>query len=98
MDQSYAYEEDRIEEGLTFKKVGHFFVKAWLRMIIYVAIAAVLATVVFVPIKVYLKSEPVAQTSIEFIYKGIEKGEAPDGSVLNTDDIISPAVLAAAVE
>ncbi|MDE6201816.1 MAG: YkyA family protein [Clostridiales bacterium] len=97
MNKEYVYEDEQETEGLTFKKIGKFFQKSWLRMVIYVIIAALLVTAVAVPVKVYAKSEPIAQTSIEFIYDGIEKGLDPNGAPLNTDNIISPTVLAQAV-
>ncbi len=98
MDNSYAYEEDEYEEGLTLKKVGHFLAKGWVRMLVYALIAVLVTAIVVLPIKVFYKSEPVAQTSIEFIYKGVEEGLDPNGGTLNTDNIISPAVLGSAVE
>lgn len=98
MNQSYVYEEDENEEGITFKKVGHFFKKGWLRMLIYVVTLCLITTAIAVPIKVFYKSEPVAQTSVEYIYEGIEKGLDPKGNALNTDNIISMQVLRTAVE
>lgn len=98
MDKEYVYEDESQEEGLTFKKVGSFLQKAWLRALIYLVVAALLATVIAVPIKVYLKSEPIARTSIEYIYTGIEKGMDPNGAPLDTDNIISTTVLSKAVE
>lgn len=98
MESSYDSGFVETEEGITFKKVGYFFKKAWLRMIVYTAVLALLVTAIAVPIKVFLKSEPIAQTSVEFIYKGIERGLAPDGSALDTDNIISTTVLANAVK
>lgn len=98
MNQEYVYEDEQGTEGLTFKKIGRFLQKAWLRMLIYLVIAALLVTAIAVPIKVYAKSEPVAQTSIEYIYSGIEKGKDPNGKTLNTDNIISTTVLAQAVK
>ena len=98
MDREYVYEEDRYEEGLTFRKIGNFFQKGWLRMVVYLVVAALLVTVVAVPIKVYAKSEPIATTSIEYIYSGIEEGQDPNGAPLNTDNIISTTVLNNAVQ
>ncbi|MCH5154676.1 MAG: hypothetical protein J1F71_05635 [Clostridiales bacterium] len=98
MDREYIYEEDRYEEGLTFGKIGRFFQKSWLRMVVYLVIATLLVTVVAVPVKVYAKSEPIATTSIEYIYQGIEKGHDPNGAPLNTDNIISTTVLKNAVD
>lgn len=98
MDKSYAYEEDEYEEGLTFKKIGHFFLKGWVRMIVYAAVLVLITAIVVLPIKMFYKSEPVAQTSVEFIYKGVEEGLDPNGGTLNTDNIIAPAVLNSAVE
>ena len=97
MDQAYEYVESDIEEGITFKKVAYFFKKGWLRMIIYAAVIALLTTAVALPIKSFYKSEPIATTTIEYIYNGIETGLAPDGSILNTDHIISTTVLSDAV-
>lgn len=91
-------QEEEYEEGLTFKKVGRFFKVGWLRMVVYAVIAALLVTAVAVPIKVFYKSEPVAQTTIEYIYDGAEKGLAPDGSAFSTDNIISTTVLNNAVK
>lgn len=98
MNREYVYEDEHYEEGLTFAKIGRFFQKGWLRMIVYLAIAALLVTVVALPIKVYAKSEPIATTSIEYIYRGIEQGQDPSGAPLNTDNIISTTVLARAVD
>lgn len=97
MDRSYVYEEDENEEGLTFKAVGHFLAKGWLRMAVYMLIAVALVSVVVLPVKYFYKSEQVAQTSIEYIYEGIEEGLDPNGGVLNTDNIISTTVLSNAV-
>ncbi len=98
MNKEYVYEDEQETEGITFKKIGRFFQKSWLRMVIYLIIAALLTTVIAVPIKVYVQSEPIAQTSVEFIYEGIEKGLDPNGAPLDTDNIISPTVLAQAVK
>lgn len=98
MNDPYVYEEDRTEEGITFKKVGYFFKKAWLRMLIYAVIFALLTTAVAVPIKVFYKSEPLAVTSVEFIYDGIEDGLDPRGGALVTDNMISMTVLKSAVD
>lgn len=98
MAQNITYEEEDYEEGITFAKIGHFIKKGWMRMVIYMVVLVLVATAIALPIRTYSKSAPVAQTSIEFIYKGIEKGETPDGSLLNSDDIIAPAILAAAVD
>lgn len=98
MGQSYVYEEEQYEEGLTFKKIGHFLKKGWLRMLVYAGLLVLVATAIAVPIKILYKSEPVAQTSVEFIYDGIEKGLDPNGGTLDTDNIIAPSVLKNAVD
>lgn len=98
MDKEYVYEDEQETEGLTFKKIGRFLRKGWLRMVVYMIIAALAVTAIAVPVKVFAKSEPVAQTSVEYIYVGIEKGLDPNGKTLNTDDIIATTVLAKAVE
>lgn len=98
MDNAYTYDEEEVEEGITLKKVGYFFKKAWLRMIIYLVVALAVASAVLLPIKFLYKSERVGLTSIEFIYEGIEEGLDPNGGVLNTDNIISTTVLDRAVE
>ncbi len=97
MNQVCEYEEIEIEEGITFKKVAYFFKKGWLRMVIYTAVLVLLAAAVALPIKSFYKSEPIATTTIEYIYNGIETGLAPDGSLLNTDHIVSTTVLSDAV-
>ena len=91
-------DEDYVEDGLTFRKIGKFIKTGWLRMLIYAVIAVALVSVVVLPIKFFYKTEPVAQTTIEFIYDGIENGETPNGGTLDTDNIISTVVLANAVE
>ncbi|MCH5351079.1 MAG: hypothetical protein J1F39_03825 [Clostridiales bacterium] len=97
MENSYVYiEEDDVEE-LTFRKIGRFFKKGWLRMVVYSLIALALAALVAVPIKVFYKTEPAAVTSIEFVYSGIENGKNPNGGSFNRDLIISPKVLSEAV-
>lgn len=96
MEQEYVYSDEQ-EEGLTFKKIGQFIKKAWLRVVVYMAAMVLLTTAVAVPIKVFYKSEPIARTTIEYIYPGIEEGLNPGGGQLNTDNIISPTVLNKAV-
>ena len=98
MNKDYEFIEDEYEEGITFKKVAHFFKKGWLRAIVYVVICLLVALVVALPIRTFYRSEPVAQTTIEFVYDGIEQGLAPDGSILSTDNIITSTVLADAVD
>ncbi len=96
MEQEYVYVEE--EQGLTFKKIGGFFKKGWLPMVLGIVIAAILATVIALPIKTFYKSEEIGQTSIEYLYDGITDGLSPNGGTLNTDNIISPSVLSNAVE
>lgn len=98
MDNNDVYVADDADEGITFKKIAYFFKKGWLRMIIYAIAAALVATIVAVPIKVYYKSEPVGSTSVEFVYTGIEKGLAPDGGQFDANMLASNTVLAKAVE
>ena len=98
MDQGYAYEEEAVEEGLTFKKIGHFFKVGYLIIIISVVAAVLLAAAVALPIKFFAKSEPVGETSIEFIYDGVDEGLDPAGGVLNTSNIIAANVLDEAVK
>lgn len=98
MDRIEEQIDDLYEEGITFKKIGYFFKKGWLRILIYMAISIVLALVVALPVRAFYKSEPVAQTTIEFIYSGIEKGLTPDGKPFDQASIITPTVLANAVD
>lgn len=99
MDRSYEYtDEDEYEEGLTFAKVGHFLKKGWLRMLIFTLGFALVALIIALPIKTYYHSEYVGQTSIEYIYDGVEKGLDPNGGTLNTDNVISTRVLSDAVK
>lgn len=97
MDNSYVYIEEDDAEELTFRKIGRFLKKGWLRMVVYSLVALALAALVAVPIKVFYKTEPAAVTSIEFVYNGIEKGENPNGGSFDRNLIISPKVLTAAV-
>lgn len=96
VDKIYAEEE--YEEGLTFAKIGYFFKKGWITMLICVVAAALLTCAVILPIKFYYKSEPMAKAAIEYIYDGIERGEDPNGGILDTDNIISTSILSEAVE
>lgn len=98
MDQPYVYEEDEYEEGLTLKKIGNFLAKGWIRMLVYAAVLVAAVAIIVLPIKVYYKSEPVAQTSLEYIYDGVDEGLDPNGGALNTDNIISTTVLDSAVK
>ncbi len=97
MAEEYAYEEEQTEDGLTFKKIGHFFKKGWLIMLIAVVVAVALSAAVALPLKYLSKAEPVGETSIEYIYEGVDKGLDPAGGTLDTDNIISPNVLNEAV-
>ncbi len=96
MDSNNDYIEDN-DEGLTLKKIGHFFKKSWLVILISMIVSVIVASIIALPIKFFYKSEPVARTSIEFVYKGIEKGEDPQGGRFNADNIISANVLSNAV-
>lgn len=98
MDRDYEYVEDEYEEGITFKKVAYFFKKGWLRAVVYVVVCLLVALVVALPIRTFYRSEPVAQTTIEYVYDGIEEGLAPDGSILSTDNIIASTILSDAVK
>lgn len=95
MSENEVYEP--AEEGITLRKVGYFFKKGWLRMIVYVLVAVVVAAIVALPIRSFYKSEKVGTISIEYIYDGVEKGEDPNGGMLDTDNIISMVVLNNAV-
>lgn len=97
MDQTYVYDETA-EDGLTLKKLGRFFKRGWLWMLICIAAAVVLTTIIALPIKIYYKSEPVVTAYVEYVYDGVEKGEDPNGGLLNPDDMISMTVLDAAVK
>ncbi len=96
MDQSYVYADEE-SDWLTIGKVGHFFKKGWLRMLVYTLVMAIVATIIVLPIKIYYKSENVAVTSIEYVYNGVEEGKDPNGGMLNTDNVISTRVLSDAV-
>ncbi len=97
MENTYIYTDEDAGEELTFRKVGRFFKKGWLRMVVYALIALALAALITVPIKVFYKTEPVVTTAVEFVYDGIEKGENPNGGTFDRDLIISTRVLTAAV-
>lgn len=97
MDQNYVYEEENEESGLTLKKVGKFFKRGWVTMIVCVVAAVLLAAAVVFPVKLFYKTEPIARTSVEYIYEGIEEGKDPNGGTFNADNIISTTVLSKAV-
>ncbi len=97
MDQTYVYEEETEENGLTLKKVGRFFKRGWVTMLVCVVAAVLIAAAVVFPIKLLYKTEQIARTSIEYIYKGIEEGKDPNGGTFNSDNIISTTVLSKAV-
>lgn len=94
MEQEYVYED----EGLTLKKVGEFFKKGWLYMVISVVVAVLLVTIIAVPFRFFFKAERSGTVSIEFTYKGIDEGKAPNGTMFNSYNIISSNVLATAVD
>ncbi len=94
---AYEYEEEEYT-GLSLKKIGYFFKKGWLNMLIAMLIALCVAAIVALPIKYFYKTEQQGKTSIEFVYDGVEKGLAPNGGVINSDNIISTTVLDNAVK
>lgn len=96
-ERETVYIEEEYAEGLTFSKLGYFFKKGWLTMIVSIVAAVLLTCAVILPIKFYYRTEPMAKASIEYIYDGIERGEDPNGGSLNTDNIISTSVLSRAV-
>ncbi|MCM1368039.1 MAG: hypothetical protein NC184_04435 [Roseburia sp.] len=97
MEQTYEYTEDDAEEGVTLKKVGRFFAKGWVTMVLSIVAALLLATAIALPIKYFYKSEPVGTVRVEYVYSGVEKGETPDGGRLDATEIITPNVLGNAV-
>lgn len=99
MEKNYnevvSFDDD--EGGLSLKAVGHFFAKAWLRAVIYVVIACVLATVIFLPIKMFVKSNERVSAGIELLYSGADDGLSYNGNNFSRTELVSGAIVTAAV-
>ena len=94
MDRKEVQEEESVytEEGeLTLKGVGRFIKRAWLRTLIYLLAALVLATVVFAGFRFFGRTDHSVSTTVEFTFRGISSGQNPDESQFNKDDIRSVA-------
>lgn len=92
MDRKENYEEESMytEEGeITLRGIGRFLKRAWLRTLIYLLVALVIATALFAGFKYIVKTEYSISATVEFTFDGISTGKNPDGSTFNKDDIRS---------
>lgn len=87
-----------VEPGeITFRSVGRFIKRCWLRTVIYIAAAVLLATLVLVPLKFILRSAPTVSTRLEFVYEGVNSGLDPAGGTFEKDAIRSASVVSSAI-
>lgn len=87
-----------VEPGeITFRSVGRFIKRCWLRTLIYIAAAVLLATLVLVPLKLILRSAPTVSTRLEFVYEGVNSGLDPAGGTFDKDTIRSASVVSSAI-
>lgn len=100
-DENIIYVDE--EGAISFRAIGHFFAKAWVRMLIWFVAAAVLTTIVVLPLKSFVATDRRATMQIELSYEGASDGLLPDGSAFNknmiaTNSILSKAVAATGIE
>jgi len=86
------------EEGFTFRKFFNLVKKSAKRILIYAIIAAVIGIGLAAVVGVFTIDDKVYSSTVEFTHRGIEKGLAPDGTVLDYNVLKSPAVVNAALE
>lgn len=92
MDRKENFDEETIytEEGeITLKGIGRFLKRTWLRTLIYLAVALVIATAAFAGFKYIGKTVYSVAATVEYSFRGISQGQNPDGSVFDKDDIRS---------
>lgn len=95
MDQEYNTPQDSGE--ITFAGIGRLIKRSALRVLIYVIIGALAASLVVVPLALFVKVDPAVTTRVEFVYSGIEKGLTPTGTEFDKNEIKNNDVLTAAV-
>lgn len=94
-EENIVYVDD--EGAISFRAIGHFFAKAWVRMLIWVVAAAVLTTIVVLPLKSFVATDRRATVQVELSYDGASRGQLPDGSAFNKDNFISSNIVSKAV-
>lgn len=94
-EENIVYVDD--EGAISFRAIGHFFAKAWVRMLIWVVAAAVLTTIVVLPLKSFVATDRRATVQVELSYDGASRGLLPDGSTFNKDSFISSNIVSKAV-
>ena len=86
------------QEEFTFRKFFALVKKSGKRILVYAIIAAIVGACLAVIVGVNTIEKKTYSTTIEYTHKGIEKGLAPDGTVLNPNMIKSSNVINAALK
>lgn len=86
------------QEEFTFRKFFALVKKSGKRILVYAIIAAIVGACLAVIVGVNTIEKKTYSTTIEYTHKGIEKGLAPDGTVLNNNMIKSSNVINAALK
>lgn len=90
-----TYEEETGE--LTFRAIGRFIKRSYLRTLIYIAAAVVLATLVVLPLKMFWRLDPTVSARLEFVYEGVNQGLDPHGATFDKDTVRSASVVSSAI-
>lgn len=95
MDQDYenAPETDEI----TFAGIGRLIKRSALRIVVYLIIGVLAASLIALPIKMFVKTSPAAVAQLEYVYSGIESGLDPSGATFDKNQIRNTTVVAAAI-
>ena len=95
MNDTYDPASDTGE--ITFAGIGRLIKRSALRVVLYVLIGVIAASLVVLPVKFFVHTDPAVTARIEFVYPGIENGLDPSGTAFDKNQIRSNGVLTAAI-
>lgn len=82
---------------ITFAGIGRLIKRSALRVVLYVLIGVLAASLIVLPIKMFVHTDPSVTARVEFVYSGIENGLDPFGTVFDKNQIKNNSVLTAAI-
>lgn len=95
MDQDYENVPET--EEITFAGIGRLIKRSALRVGVYLIIGLLAASLIALPIKMFVKTSPAAVAQLEYVYRGIESGLDPSGATFDKNQIRNTTVVASAI-
>lgn len=82
---------------ITFAGIGRLIKRSALRVVLYVLIGVLAASLIVLPVKMFVHTDPSVTARVEFVYSGIENGLDPFGTAFDKNQIKNNSVLTAAI-